>query len=106
MGKLSLNVTSFSKETTSIFGNLLEHTIKTLVPVSHCMPLTVEYLNSASLAPKKDYETNRSIKATIYICSSYTIILLIASLLTLCLIYTSLTVLNCFQVMYWNSTVS
>ncbi|CAM8916783.1 unnamed protein product [Rhodiola kirilowii] len=59
VGKLSLNLTSFSKETTSIFGNQLSHAIKSLVPLSHCMPLTVEYLNAASLAPKKDYDTNR-----------------------------------------------
>uniref|UniRef100_A0A7N0UFD7 Mini-chromosome maintenance complex-binding protein n=1 Tax=Kalanchoe fedtschenkoi TaxID=63787 RepID=A0A7N0UFD7_KALFE len=59
VGKFSLNLTCFSKETMSAFGSQLSHAINSLVPLSHCMPLTVEYLNSASLAPKKDYETNR-----------------------------------------------
>ncbi|KAJ1384726.1 Mini-chromosome maintenance complex-binding protein [Sesbania bispinosa] len=59
VGKLSVNFTCFSKETVSIFGNQLNLAVKNLVPFSHCIPLTVEYLNTASLAPKKNYDTNR-----------------------------------------------
>lgn len=59
VGKLSLNLTGFSKESVSLFGHRLSHAVKDLLPFTHCIPLTVEYLNSASLAPKKDYETNR-----------------------------------------------
>ncbi|KAI4306546.1 hypothetical protein L6164_029816 [Bauhinia variegata] len=59
VGKLSLNLTSFSKETMSIYGNQLSVTVKDLLPFTHCIPLTVEYLNSTSLAPRKDYDTNR-----------------------------------------------
>ncbi|KAJ1429803.1 Mini-chromosome maintenance complex-binding protein [Sesbania bispinosa] len=59
VGKLSVNFTSFSKETVSIFGNQLNLAVKNLVPFTHCIPLTVEYLNTASLAPKKNYDTNR-----------------------------------------------
>ncbi|GMY08375.1 mini-chromosome maintenance complex-binding protein [Fagus crenata] len=61
VGKLSLNLTGFSKESVSLFGHRLSHAVKDLLPFTHCIPLTVEYLNSASLAPKKDYETNRLI---------------------------------------------
>ncbi|KAI4306951.1 hypothetical protein L6164_030188 [Bauhinia variegata] len=59
VGKLSLNLTSFKKETTSIYGNRLSVAVKDLLPFTHCIPLTVDYLNSTSLAPKKDYDTNR-----------------------------------------------
>ncbi|KAL1337427.1 hypothetical protein HN51_032095 [Arachis hypogaea] len=59
VGKLSLNLTCFSKEIVSIFGNQLNVVVKNLMPFTHCIPLTVEYLNTASLAPKKNYETNR-----------------------------------------------
>ena len=59
VGKLSLNLTSFSKETVSIFGNQLIFAVKNLMPFTHCIPLTVEYLNTASLAPKKNYDTDR-----------------------------------------------
>ncbi|MED6211896.1 hypothetical protein PIB30_077982 [Stylosanthes scabra] len=59
VGKLSLNLTCFSKEIVSIFGNQLKDAVKNLVPFTHCIPLTVEYLNNVSLAPKKNYDTNR-----------------------------------------------
>ena len=59
VGKLSLNLTGFSKESVSLFGHRLSLAVKDLLPVTHCIPLSVEYLNSASLAPVKDYETNR-----------------------------------------------
>ncbi|KAL4033310.1 hypothetical protein IC575_006397 [Cucumis melo] len=59
VGKLSLNLTGFNKESMSIFGNQLRLTVKNLLPFTEYIPLTVEYLNTASLAPKKDYEINR-----------------------------------------------
>ncbi|KAK9282820.1 hypothetical protein L1049_011043 [Liquidambar formosana] len=59
VGKLSLNLTCFSKESVSVFGNGLTLAIKNLLPFTHSIPLTVEYLNTASLAPRKDYQTNR-----------------------------------------------
>ncbi|KAL3565296.1 hypothetical protein D5086_033342 [Populus alba] len=61
VGKLSLNLTCISKETASVFGTKLSIVIKNLLPFTKCIPLTVEYLNSASLAPKKDYQINRLI---------------------------------------------
>ncbi|CAK8567778.1 unnamed protein product [Lathyrus sativus] len=59
VGKFSVNFTCFSKEIASIFGKQLSFAIKNLVPFTHCIPLTVEYLNTASLAPKKNYDKNR-----------------------------------------------
>ncbi|KAK9124699.1 hypothetical protein Sjap_014301 [Stephania japonica] len=59
LGKLSLNLTGFNRESISVFGNQLRSAIQSLLPFTQSFPLTVEYLNSASLAPRKDYKTNR-----------------------------------------------
>ncbi|KAK6929553.1 Mini-chromosome maintenance complex-binding protein [Dillenia turbinata] len=59
VGKLSLNLTCFSKENVSVYGNKLGLAIQNLIPFTHSISLTVDYLNTASLAPTKDYETNR-----------------------------------------------
>eukprot|EP00257_Ricinus_communis_P017314 XP_015575726.1 mini-chromosome maintenance complex-binding protein [Ricinus communis] len=59
VGKLSLNLTCLSKESISIFGTQLSIAVKNLLPFTSCIPLTVEYLNRSSLAPKKDYQSNR-----------------------------------------------
>ncbi|RDX71252.1 Mini-chromosome maintenance complex-binding protein, partial [Mucuna pruriens] len=59
VGKLSLNLTGFKKETMSVFGVQLNIALKNLLPFTLCIPLTVEYLNTASLVPKKNYDTNR-----------------------------------------------
>ncbi|XP_061997947.1 mini-chromosome maintenance complex-binding protein [Rosa rugosa] len=61
VGKLSLNLNCFNKESVPVFGPRLLLAIKNLLPFTHCISLTVDYLNTASLAPKKDYETNRLI---------------------------------------------
>ncbi|XP_071690035.1 mini-chromosome maintenance complex-binding protein [Rutidosis leptorrhynchoides] len=59
VGKLSLNLTGFDKSSISVFGNRINDALNNLLPFTHRMPLTVEYLNNASLSPVKDYETNR-----------------------------------------------
>ncbi|KAF8394837.1 hypothetical protein HHK36_018774 [Tetracentron sinense] len=59
VGKLSLNLTGLSKESVSVFGNQLNLAIQSVIPFTQCIHLTVDYLNSASLAPRKDYEANR-----------------------------------------------
>ena len=59
VGKLSLNLTCLNKESISIFGNRLNLAIRNLVPFAHSLPLTIDYLNSVSLAPRKDYQINR-----------------------------------------------
>ncbi|KAK6121773.1 hypothetical protein DH2020_044488 [Rehmannia glutinosa] len=57
--KLSLNLTCFNKESASVFGNNLKRAIENLLPFTERLPLTIDYLNTVSLAPKKDYSTNR-----------------------------------------------
>jgi Mini-chromosome maintenance replisome factor len=59
VGRLSLNLTGFTQETASIFGNQLNNVIDTLLPYSCVIPLTIEYLNTAMLQPKKDNQTGR-----------------------------------------------
>ncbi|KAK6145683.1 hypothetical protein DH2020_022503 [Rehmannia glutinosa] len=59
VGKLSLNLTCFNKESASVFGNNLKRAIENLLPFTERLPLTIDYLNTVSLAPKKDYSTNR-----------------------------------------------
>ena len=59
VGKLSFNLSGFDKSSISVFGNRINDAVKNLLPYSQCMPLTVDYLNTASLAPVKDYQTNR-----------------------------------------------
>lgn len=56
VGKLSLNLTCLSKESIS---NNIKLAIENLIPFTDYMTLTVDYLNTVSLAPKKDYNTNR-----------------------------------------------
>ena len=68
VGKLSLNLTGFNNESVSVFGNSLNLAIKNLLPFTHGILLTVDYLNAASLAPRKDYQTNRLSK--ILICAT------------------------------------
>ncbi|KAL8462886.1 hypothetical protein ACS0TY_033768 [Phlomoides rotata] len=59
VGKLSLNLTCLNKESISVFGNNIKLAVENLVPFTDYAPLTVDYLNTVSLAPKKDYNTNR-----------------------------------------------
>lgn len=67
LGKLSLNLTCFSNESISVFGNCLNHTIRNLVPFTHVVSLTLDYLNSISLAPRKDYQANRLVTGVLQI---------------------------------------
>lgn len=59
VGKLSFNLTCFSMESMNVFGSCIKHAVKNLLPFTSCIPLTIDHLNSASLAPTKDYQTNR-----------------------------------------------
>ncbi|KAM1141697.1 hypothetical protein FF1_041558 [Malus domestica] len=61
VGKLSLNLTCLSRESAPVFGTQLGLALKNLLPFTQCISLTVDYLNTASLAPRKDYETSRLI---------------------------------------------
>ncbi|KAL0922527.1 hypothetical protein M5K25_006517 [Dendrobium thyrsiflorum] len=59
VGKLSLNLTGFNRESASVFGNQLNDIIMELFPFSKVIPLSVEYLNNAVLQPRKDNQSGR-----------------------------------------------
>jgi hypothetical protein len=59
VGRLSLNFTGFNRESASIFGNQLYSLIQKLVPYSQAIPLSIEYLNTATLQPRKDNKSER-----------------------------------------------
>ncbi|KAG9455206.1 hypothetical protein H6P81_008110 [Aristolochia fimbriata] len=61
VGKLSLNLCGLSAETVPIFIGHLNLVVQSILPFSQCIPLTVEYLNTTTLAPRKDYQSNRLI---------------------------------------------
>ncbi|CAL1371747.1 unnamed protein product [Linum trigynum] len=65
VGKLSLNLTCLSKEALSVFGVQLCNALRNLLPFTNSIPLTVNYLNTACLGPKKDYQRNRLIGGTL-----------------------------------------
>ncbi|XP_022890993.1 mini-chromosome maintenance complex-binding protein [Olea europaea var. sylvestris] len=65
VGKLSLNLTCLNKESTSVFGSRLRLAIEDLLPFTHYLPLTIEHLNTVSLSPKKDYNTNRLVSGVL-----------------------------------------
>lgn len=62
VGKLSVNLTGFTRESGSIFGNELVRSIGDLLPFSQAIPLSVEYLNTTQLQPRKDNSTGRLTK--------------------------------------------
>ncbi|KAL5228435.1 hypothetical protein ABZP36_016700 [Zizania latifolia] len=59
VGRLSLNFTGFNRESASIFGNQLNNLIQRLLPYSQAIPLSIEYLNAATLQPRKDNQSGR-----------------------------------------------
>ncbi|KZV51929.1 hypothetical protein F511_09193 [Dorcoceras hygrometricum] len=59
VGKFSLNLTCLNKESMPVFGNNLKLAIESLLPLTRTLPITINYLNTISLTPKKDYNTNR-----------------------------------------------
>ncbi|XP_073130537.1 mini-chromosome maintenance complex-binding protein isoform X2 [Henckelia pumila] len=59
VGKLSLNLTCLGKDSMSVFGRNLKFAIECLLPFTRTLPITINYLNTISLTPKKDYNTNR-----------------------------------------------
>uniref|UniRef100_A0A0D9UX68 Mini-chromosome maintenance complex-binding protein n=1 Tax=Leersia perrieri TaxID=77586 RepID=A0A0D9UX68_9ORYZ len=59
VGRLSLNFTGFNRESVSIFGNQLNNLFQRLLPYSQTIPLSIEYLNTATLQPRKDNRSGR-----------------------------------------------
>ncbi|KAG0600553.1 hypothetical protein M758_11G042700 [Ceratodon purpureus] len=68
LGKLSLNLTGCnpgSEGAPSPMAVAAANVISKLIPRSHLMPLSLETLNKAPIAPRKDYETNRLVTGAI-----------------------------------------
>ncbi|KAL3521301.1 hypothetical protein ACH5RR_019450 [Cinchona calisaya] len=65
VGKLSLNLICLNKDSISVFRNRLNRAIRNLVPFTHSLPLSIDYLNSVSLAPRKDYQINRLVSGAL-----------------------------------------
>eukprot|EP01018_Ginkgo_biloba_P015120 Gb_33880 [translate_table: standard] len=66
VGKLSLNLTGIERERNAdLFTKTLTETIQDLLPCSHFLPLSIEYLNKASVAPRKNYQTNRLVSGAL-----------------------------------------
>eukprot|EP00249_Psilotum_nudum_P000776 c12897_g1_i1 orf=82-1905(+) len=62
VGKLSLNLTGFdagSDGSSSAFTKAIAEAIAVLLPRSHLMPLSLESLNKAVIAPRKNYNIDR-----------------------------------------------
>ncbi|KAG0468162.1 hypothetical protein HPP92_017490 [Vanilla planifolia] len=59
VGKLSLNLTGFTRESASLFGSRLNDMITSLLPFSRVIPISVDYLNKATLQPRKNNQTGR-----------------------------------------------
>ncbi|KFK42329.1 hypothetical protein AALP_AA2G242000 [Arabis alpina] len=75
VGKLSLNLIHLNEESMSIFGTQLSNALKSLLPFTQSMPLTIEYLNTTSLGPKKDYRINRLMPGVLQIADGTHLIL-------------------------------
>lgn len=62
VGKLSLNLMDSSgslEGTSSLLASRVSQAIAALLPRSHLMPLSLEYLNGKLIAPRKNYSSNR-----------------------------------------------
>ncbi|XP_042465269.1 mini-chromosome maintenance complex-binding protein-like [Zingiber officinale] len=59
VGKLSLNLTGFTRESASIFGHQLTGVIQKLLPFTQDITLTLDYLNTATLQPRRNNKTGR-----------------------------------------------
>ena len=81
VGRLSLNFTGFNRESASIFGNQMYSLIQKLVPYSQAIPMSIEYLNTATLQPRKDNKSGR------YVTSSFPYQLYIATGILYVIIY-------------------
>ncbi|MCO5600015.1 hypothetical protein L7F22_054123 [Adiantum nelumboides] len=61
VGKLSLNIVESSalRDGVSLPTSMVSQAIAALLPRSHLMPLSLEYLNDKLIAPRKNYRNNR-----------------------------------------------
>ncbi|KAI5074125.1 hypothetical protein GOP47_0010086 [Adiantum capillus-veneris] len=61
VGKLSLNIVESSASREGVFlpATMVSQAIAALLPRSHLMPLSLEFLNEKPIAPRKNYSSNR-----------------------------------------------
>ncbi|EDW64635.1 mini-chromosome maintenance complex-binding protein [Drosophila virilis] len=59
IGKFALNICNLPKECMQQYTTKLYEVLELLLPASHYLPMTLDTMNTAAFAPKKDYETNK-----------------------------------------------
>ncbi|KAH8305378.1 hypothetical protein KR018_000090 [Drosophila ironensis] len=59
IGKFALNLCNLPKESLQQYTTKLYQVLELLLPASHYLPMTLDTMNTAAFAPKKDYETNK-----------------------------------------------
>ncbi|XP_034129011.1 mini-chromosome maintenance complex-binding protein [Drosophila guanche] len=59
IGKFALNICNLPKDSLAEYTTKLYQVLELLLPASHYLPMTLETMNTAAFAPKKDYETNK-----------------------------------------------
>ncbi|KAH8325666.1 hypothetical protein KR067_003718 [Drosophila pandora] len=59
IGKFALNLCNLPKESVQEYTTKLYQVLELLLPASHYLPMTLDLMNTAAFAPKKDYETNK-----------------------------------------------
>lgn len=59
IGKFALNLCNIPKDCLKQYTKRLYEVLELLLPASHYLPMTLDTMNTAAFAPKKDYETNK-----------------------------------------------
>ncbi|XP_017095645.2 mini-chromosome maintenance complex-binding protein [Drosophila bipectinata] len=59
IGKFALNLCNLPKESAQEYTKKLYQVLELLLPASHYLPMTLDMMNTAAFAPKKDYDTNK-----------------------------------------------
>ncbi|XP_034474192.1 mini-chromosome maintenance complex-binding protein [Drosophila innubila] len=59
IGKFALNICNLPKDCLQEYTRRLYEVLELLLPASHYLPMTLDFMNTAAFAPKKDYETNK-----------------------------------------------
>ncbi|KAH8263240.1 hypothetical protein KR044_006435 [Drosophila immigrans] len=59
IGKFALNLCNLPKDCLQAYTKRLYEVLELLLPASHYLPMSLDTMNTAAFAPKKDYETNK-----------------------------------------------
>ncbi|XP_017111390.1 mini-chromosome maintenance complex-binding protein [Drosophila elegans] len=65
IGKFALNICNLPKQCLESYTTKLYDILELLLPASHYLPMTLETMNTATFAPKKDYETNKLVSGVL-----------------------------------------